>query len=63
MTSSSRMSASKEAGTRSSSCIAPATDALSPALSGVGMRLAITPPYLDPNSHEALYEIDQTALA
>ena len=26
------------------------------------MRLTITPPYLDPNSHEALYEIDVTVL-
>ncbi len=26
------------------------------------MRLTITPPYLDPNSHEALYEIDETVL-
>ncbi|MEX5218283.1 MAG: hypothetical protein AB7G68_18205 [Nitrospiraceae bacterium] len=24
------------------------------------MRLTTTPPYLDPNSHEALYEIDLT---
>lgn len=24
------------------------------------MRLTITPPYLDPNSHEAVYEIDLT---
>jgi hypothetical protein len=32
-------------------------------LSGHPMRLTITPPYLDPNSHEALYEIDVTALA
>ena len=24
------------------------------------MRLTMTPPYLDPNSHKALYEIDLT---
>jgi hypothetical protein len=57
------MSANKEASTRSSSCVAPANDALWPALSGHRLRLTITPPYLDPNSHEALYEIDVTALA
>ena len=26
------------------------------------MRLTITPPYLDPNSHEAFYEVDVTVL-
>ena len=26
------------------------------------MHVIITPPYLDPNSHEALYEIDVTAV-
>jgi hypothetical protein len=57
------MSANKQAGARSPSCAAPANDALLPAVFGHPMRLTITPPYLHPNSHEALYEIDVAALA
>jgi hypothetical protein len=40
-----------------------ANESLLPALTGNTMWLTITPPYLDPNSHEALYEIDVAALA
>ncbi|BFU94405.1 MAG: hypothetical protein NTNFB02_11270 [Nitrospira sp.] len=36
---------------------------LFPASAENTMRVSITPPYLDPNSHEARYEIDVVALA
>ncbi len=33
------------------------------AVAGQPVRLAATPPYLDSNSHEAVYDIDLAALA